>query len=417
VKIFVGIDWGSKSHAVCVLDEQGRKLFEQEIRHHGDDVQRFVSKLRELAGGDMSNVSAAMEAPQGVMVEVLLDSGAHVYSLNPKQLDRFRDRHSVSGAKDDDLDAYVLARSLQTDPALFRLVSLASPALMQLSALSRSYEATTAQVLSLSNQVCELLRRYYPQMLELGDWHEQPWLWLLFKAAPTPQRAAKLSRLKINNILVAKRIRRVSAEHIQQKLRETALPVAAGVADAAALQVSKLLPMLEVAHEQRCECCQQMKALLKSFSKENDSPENTHHDAALLLSLPGIGVRNGAVMLTEARVALQTRDYQALRRLAGVAPVSQRTGGRSKRPQVHRRQACNHRLREAFYHCGRVASQRDPRTQQHYRELRARGHSHGRAVRGVVDRLLKVLVAVLHSAQPYDPAKRAAVVRRPPIAA
>jgi transposase len=405
LKLFVGIDWGSKCHAVCVLNDEGKKLFEREIRHHGDDVQTFMSKLLELAGGKMSIVSAAMEAPQGVMVEALLECGATVYSLNPKQLDRFRDRHSVSGAKDDDLDAYVLATSLQTDPALFRPVSLPSPELMRLSALSRSYEVATEQVISLSNQVCEQLRRYYPQMAELGDWHEEPWLWLLFKAAPTPQSAAKVTLLKIKNILTAKRIRRVTAEHVRQKLRETPLPVAAGVADAAALRVASLLPMLQAAHEQRTLCSQQMKALLTTFS-ETDSPEKAHHDAALLLSLPGIGVHNGAVMLAEARVALQARDYQALRRLAGVAPVSQRTGGRSKRPHVQRRQACNHRLREAFYHCGRVASQCDPRTKQHYGELRARGHSHGRAVRGVVDRLLKVLVAVLDSSQPYDPAKR-----------
>jgi transposase len=406
LKLFVGIDWGSKSHAVCVLDTQGTRLFEQEIRHHGDDVHAFITKLRELARGDMSNVVAAMEAPRGVMVEALLECGAKVYSLNPKQLDRFRDRHSVAGAKDDDLDAYVLATSLQTDPALFRPVSLPDAELMKLSALCRSYEVATQQVISLSNQVCEQLRRYFPQMLALGNWHEEPWLWLLFKAASTPQRAAKLPLSKVDNILRAKRIRRMTAEHVRQQLQQTPLPVAAGVADAAALQVASLLPMLEAAHQQRTECSRQMKTLLTTFSKENDSPEEGHRDAALLLSLPGIGIHNGAVMLTEARVALQARDYQALRRLAGVAPVSQRTGGRSKRPHVQRRQACSHRLREAFYHCGRVASQCDPRTQQHYRELRARGHSHGRAVRGVVDRLLKVLVAVLRSSQPYNPEKR-----------
>lgn len=406
MKLFVGIDWGSKSHAVCVLDAQGTRLLEQEIRHHGDDIHAFIAKLRELASGDMSNVFAAMEAPRGVMVEALLECGAIVYSLNPKQLDRFRDRHSVAGAKDDDLDAYVLATSLQTDLALFRSVSLPDAELMKLSALSRSYEVATQQVISLSNQVCEQLRRYYPQMLDLGDWHEDSWLWLLFKAAPTPQRTSKLPLSKVENILRAKRIRRMTAQHVRQQLRQTPLPVAAGVADAAALQVLNLLPMLEAAHQQRTESSRQMKMLLTTFSKENDSPEEGHRDAALLLSLPGIGVHNGAVMLTEARVALQARDYQALRRLAGVAPVSQRTGGRSKRPHVQRRQACSHRLREAFYHCGRVASQCDPRTQQHYRELRARGHSHGRAVRGVVDRLLKVLVAVLRSAQPYAPEKR-----------
>lgn len=404
--LFVGIDWGSKVHAVCVLDHQGKKLLEQEVRHSGDDVHAFIAKLRDLASSDMSSVSAAMEAPRGVMVEALLETGAKVYSLNPKQLDRFRDRYSISGAKDDDLDAYVLAASLRTDGGLYRPISIPDAELMKLSAWCRSYEVATQQVLSLANQVGEQLRRYYPQMLALGDWHDEPWLWLLFKAAPTPERAAKLPLSKVDNILKAKRIRRVTAKHVRQQLQMTPLPVAAGVADAAALQVSMLLPILEAAHEQRSECSRQMKKLLEAFSEESDSPENTHHDAALLLSLPGIGVHNGAVMLTEARVALQERDYQALRRLAGVAPVSQRTGGRAKRPQVQRRQACNHRLREAFYHCGRTALQRDPHTQQHYRDLRARGHSHGRAVRGILDRLLKVLVAVLRSDQPYDPLKR-----------
>lgn len=406
MKVFVGIDWGSQTHSVCALDVQGKKLLEREVRHHGDDVNTFIGELRELAGGDMSNVTAAMEAPRGVMVEALLECGAEVYSLNPKQLDRFRDRHSIAGAKDDDLDAYVLATSLRTDAALFRRVRLPTAELMKLSALCRSYEVATQQVLSLSNQVCEQLRRYYPQMLALGAWHEQPWLWLLFKAAPTPQHAAKLPLSKVARILSAKRIRRLTAQQVRQQLQQTPLPVAAGVADAAALQVAKLLPMLEIAHQQRTECSQQMKALLTTFSKDETSPEGAHRDAALLLSLPGIGVHNGAVMLTEAGEALRLRDYQGLRRLAGVAPVSQRTGGRSKRPHVQRRRACSHRLREAFYHCGRVASQCDPHTQDHYRALRARGHSHGRAVRGVVDRLLKVLVAVLRTAQPYDPQKR-----------
>jgi hypothetical protein len=80
MKLFVGIDWGSKNHTVCVLNAQGEKLLEREVRHHGDDVHEFISRLRELADDDMSTVAAAMEAPQGVMVEALLECGASVYS-------------------------------------------------------------------------------------------------------------------------------------------------------------------------------------------------------------------------------------------------------------------------------------------------------------------------------------------------
>jgi transposase len=405
-ELFIGIDWGSKSHAVCVVDAQDRKLLEREVPHRGQDVLAFLDQVLELAGGDPTGLVAAMETPHGVMVEALLERGVTTYALNPKQLDRFRDRHSGAGAKDDDLDAYVLATSLRTDRRLFREISIPSAELMALTALSRTYQTLTDQVLALANQVREQLLRYYPQMRDLGDWHEEEWLWHLFEAAPTPARAALLTERRVAGLLQGHRIRRYKAKDVLNRLRERPLPVAAGVPEAAAKRIALLLPVLRAANSQRNACSHEMKQLLTSFTKA-DSPEKKHHDAALLLSLPGIGVHNGAVMLTEAYSALQQRDYQALRRLAGVAPVSKRTGGRAKAPHVQQRHACSRRLREAFYHWGRIAARYDPRARQHYADLRARGHSRGRAIRGVTDRLIAVLVAMLRSGQTYDPARRA----------
>jgi transposase len=408
VELFVGIDWGSQTHSVCVVDSTGEKLLEEEVAHRGEDVLAFIKRLMALAQNDPARLCAGMEAPQGVMVEALLERGITTYSINPKQLDRFRDRHSVAGAKDDDLDAYVLATSLRTDLALFRKIEIPSEFRLELTALSRSYETLTEQALALANQLGAQLLRYYPQMAELGDnWHQEPWLWDLFEAAPTPAHVSKLSLKKVEAILKTHRISRYQGQDVLKKLKETALPVAQGVPNAAARRVAMLLPVLRVVHQQRRQCDREMKAFFADLQRgENDSPENAHHDAALLLSLPGIGIHNGAVMLAEAYCALQQRDYQALRRLAGVAPVSRRIGGRSKRPVVLQRQACNRRLREATYHWGRVALQRDRRTREHYDRLRAAGQPHGRAIRGVVDRLLAVLCAVLKSGKPYDAKRR-----------
>ena len=73
---------------------------------------------------------------------------------------------------------------------------------------------------------------------------------------------------------------------------------------------------------------------------------------------------------------------------------------------VRMRYACNHRLRNALYHWGRVSAQHDPSTRRHYRALRQRGHGHARAIRGVIDRLLVVLMAMLRTGTTYDPARR-----------
>jgi len=98
---------------------------------------------------------------------VLIDRGFVVYAINPKQLDRLRDRFSVAGAKDDRRDAYVQADGLRTDRRLFRRLQVADPRLIELRAWSRLAEELGAERVRLSNRMRHQLWRYYPQMLEL----------------------------------------------------------------------------------------------------------------------------------------------------------------------------------------------------------------------------------------------------------
>lgn len=401
---FVGIDWGSRVHNACVLSCDGELKAEWEFEHSGDGVSGCVDKLVSMAGG-AKQLQVAIEVPHGAVVEALVDRDIAVFSINPKQLDRFRDRHSLAGAKDDDRDAYVLADSLRTDMKLFRRVQPSEPELIALRDMSRLYESLTEQVIALSNQIWHQLQRYYVQLRDLGRWHEEPWLWDLFEKAPTPQKLETLQVKHVKAILKEHRIRRYKPLQLVDLLQQQkSLKVAPGVAESASERVSLQLPILRQMHKQRRTVQKRMATLLKQMSApSDDNDEQTHRDAALLLSLPGLGERTGATMLAEADFALQRRDYQDLRRLCGVAPVSKRTGGKKrKKPHVVMRRACNTRLRDAIHQWAKVATQVDDRTKQHYARLRAAGHSHGRALRGVGDRLLKVLVSILSSGKMYD---------------
>src|SRR5467141_5181885 len=97
---------------------------------------------------------------------------------------------------------------------------------------------------------------------------------------------------------------------------------------------------------------------------------------------------------------LRRRDYHALRSLSGVAPVTRRSG---KTCVVVRRYACNKRLANALYHWARLATQHDVLSRRRYAALRQRGHSHGRALRTVADRLLSVACTVLEQQTLFDP--------------
>jgi transposase len=124
----------------------------------------------------------------------------------------------------------------------------------------------------------------------------------------------------------------------------------------------------------------------------------------ILASLPGVGRIVLATLLAEAFDALRRRDYAALRSLTGVAPVTKSSG---KSRIVIRRQACHDRLANAMYHWARVAIQHDTKSRAKYTALRGRGHSHGRALRSVADRLLNVACAMLKNGTRFNPSLQA----------
>jgi transposase len=160
---------------------------------------------------------------------------------------------------------------------------------------------------------------------------------------------------------------------------------------------------------QRRDCARRIERLLDALATTGE--HQGHRDVTILRSLPGVGRVVAATMLAEASRLLAARDYHGLRTQAGVAPVTRQSG---KRLLVGMRYACNPRLRNALYYWGFISVQRDEHSRHHYQLLRGRGHSHGRALRGVVDRLLTVLMAMLAAQTPYDPARRRAALVQVP---
>ena len=116
---FVGVDWATEQHQICVLEGDGKVVGERQVAHSGDGIAELCTWLDKLSGGDLESVHAAIEMPHGAVVEMLLERKVQVYAINPKKLDRFRDRFTAAGAKDDRRDARVLADSLPHRPAQF----------------------------------------------------------------------------------------------------------------------------------------------------------------------------------------------------------------------------------------------------------------------------------------------------------
>jgi transposase len=400
-KWFVGIDWGSEHHQVCVVDDRRERFAERLIEHSGQGFADLVTWLKEIAAGVPSSIAAAIEVPHGALVETLLTHGFHAFSVNPKQLDRFRDRYAVAGAKDDRRDAFVLAASLVTDRPSFRPLSVETPFILRLRELSRTGEDLEKEHRRLCNQLRDLLFRYFPAILRLSPAADDEWVWSILAISSLPQEAAKLNSVQIEQILKAHRIRRVGAADVCRELQSEPLTLTPGAAESIAEHVGIVVPLLQAFHQQRQRISVALKRLLQRAQNDDDIDEKT--TVGLLLSLPGVGVGVTTTLLSEAGRSLAEKDYDALRCYAGVAPITKQSG---KSRRVLMRRGCNDRVREACYHWARVSAQCDAHSREHYRRLRNAGHSHGRALRGVSDRLLAVLFAMLRSNKMYDPSVR-----------
>jgi transposase len=406
-RYFVGIDWATECHQICVMDEGRQVVAERQVKHSGEALRALFDELTALAEGRPEQVAVGIETPRGALVESLVERGFHVYAINPKQLDRFRDRHTVAGAKDDRLDGFVLADSVRTDRALFRQVRVDDPLILQLRELSRASDGMKVDLGRLSNQLREQIHRLLPQLLELSPAADEHWVWDLAELLCSTEDPAHLRPTQVNRVLKTNRIRRVGAEEVLAKLRQEPPWTTPGTRQAVRAHIRLLLPRLRVAAQQLKDCERQIELLLESLADQPAASEiREHRDVRILQSLPGAGKVVVATMLAEASQPLAERNYYMLRSQAGIAPVTKATGKRSKdRATVVMRYGCNVRLRNAFHYWASGAVQNDERAKAHYTTLRHRGHTHGRALRGVADRLLSILIAMLNDCTLYDPSR------------
>jgi transposase len=402
---FVGIDWGGEEHAICLLDARGQVCGERRVAHTAAAVHDTLEWIRERTGAPPEAIAVAIETPRGVLVDTMIEQRFSVFAINPKQLDRFRDRFTAGGAKDDRRDAHVLGDSLRTDAQAFQLVRADDPRIIELRELCRIVEELQQEERRLTNRLRDQLFRIDAPWLALSPAADDPWLWALLRDTPTPVAWPQLARRHVTAVLRTHRIRRLTVDDVMRVLQQPRLVAAAGVADAVGLHIASLVPRLTLVHEQRTAAERRIDRCLAALPSAEAAAEEPreHRDVEILLSLPGVGRMVTATMLTEATSAIADRDYDRLRTYGGSAPVTKRSGKRAY--FVHMRYACNPRLRNALYYWALCSLPLDPAARAYYDALRARGHSHARALRSVANRWLRTLVAMLRAGTLYDPSQ------------
>ena len=170
---FVGIDWAHETHVAAVVDESGRQIASRAIQHTAAGISAFFEWLEKKAP-EAEGRSIAIEAGAALLIDMLLERGQTLYVLNPKAVDRYRDRFSAAGSKDDKKDARVLADILRTDSEHLRRVDPDSDQAVELQLTVRARIRLVNKRTALINELVDALRNHFPAAAKLAALRHAP---------------------------------------------------------------------------------------------------------------------------------------------------------------------------------------------------------------------------------------------------
>jgi transposase len=386
-----GVDWAKDSHDVVVEDGVGERSWAATVAHDEAGLSRLC---RELVRLGVRRV--AVERPDGLLVERLLDAGLTVLALHPNQVAAARPRFRPAGGKSDRFDAFVLCELARTDHHRFRALVPDSDETKALRALTRGRELLVGQRVALCNQLRAELERFWPGAVEIFSDLDSPIALAFLQRYPSPGDARGLGEKRLAQWLARHHYcgRRRSSE-LLERLRNAPSGRAGELeGDARRGIVLALIAALRPIVEQ-----------IRLLTSEIAHAVHAHPDGPIFLSL----FRDPKSVVCAATLLAEIGDCRAryptaeqLAADAGMSPVAVESG---RRKVACFRRGCDHRLRAATSTLADATRHWHPWAADHYAAARARGHDHPRAIRTLGRAWTRVLWRCWHDRVPYDPAR------------
>lgn len=390
--LFIGDDWAEAHHDIEMQDQAGRRLVRRRLPEGVAGVAALHALVAEhLGDGEPAEVVVGIETDRGLWVQALIAAGYQVYAVNPLSVARYRDRHTVSGAKSDAGDAHVLADLVRTDRHAHRPIAGDSELAEAIKVLARTHQNLIWSRQRQGNALRSTLREFYPATLAAFDEIAGRDALAVLDLAPTPARGRALSRAKITSALRRSgRVRNLDAKaaQIQAALRTQQLAASPTLEVAFGHTVTALVRVL-------AELSRQIEALESELSAHFER----HPDAEILRSQPGLGTVLAARVLAEfGDDPTRYAGVKARRNYAATSPITKASGTRRV---VLARLAGNKRLRDALYLQAFATLQASPGARAYYDTHRARGATHHQALRALANRLVGIIHGCLRHRATY----------------
>ena len=391
--LYVGLDWASEIHDLTIIDDTATIVDRWAFAH---DEAGITAAVARLAGhGDPDDLPVAIEASNGLLVERLLAAGHPVVPVHPNAFNATRPRWGASRAKTDPGDSYKLADYLRTDGHRLRRLALPDEATRDLQQLVRLRDDHVAAKVACTNQLADLLARYWPGAGSLFAHLDRPIALAFLADYPTWSSARRLGPARMAQFCRRNHYGHRTPEELLARLRAAPQPAQPGISDTVAAKLVTTQAAL----------LRSLLSTIATLDKAIVAATTAHAKATLFAPLPRVGRIHHAQLLAEIGPILdRATTLEQAGAETGVTPVTKASG---KTVSVAFRYATNTRARQALTTWADNSRHSSPWAADIYRAARKRGKRHAHAVRILARAWLRVLWACWHTNTAYNPERHA----------
>lgn len=391
--IYAGVDIAKMDHVIGAVDETGAEIAKpMQFKNSEAGFERCIAWLESVAESE-DDVFVGMEATGRYWMACfayLTAAGYRVCVVNPMQVHAMRKLKSLSGVKNDRIDAWLIAETLRQGD--YDQTRLATDEVQALKQLTRYHQSLKQELATVKTQAICVLDAYFPEYASLfSDMFGAASLKVLAEC-PTPSEVNRKRASTIAKLLSeGSRGRLGEAKAVQVKVSaKSSVGIRLGE-DAAAFQIRAMVSQVEFLNATVAKVEAEVASLLARVEPN-------------ITTIPGVSTTTGAQIVAEIGDVRRFKSAASIVKYAGLNSGVDESG-RFSADGVPITKHGSPYLRRSLWLAANRARQYDPKLKAFYDKKRREGKPHRVAVTAVARKLCHVVYAVMRDGEPYDPAK------------
>ena len=385
-----GIDVGSESHHITILDEKDHILYNKKVSHKLNEFTESIKQFKKIERKEKGEISFALEGKNGYsnpLDRILLDQGFSLYNVDNFKLKRFREAFAGEW-RDDGRDALMLSKMLKLKKHInskrekvFIKIEKPSPVTESLKILSRHQQTLIDEKVRLANRLRKKLLEVCPQILKLGKVKNKKIIAILAKYPDF----SKYKRITLKSLLKIKGIGEIGAPFLLKRLNNIEyMPGLTDIYKTIILSYTKRIS--ELPEE------------IKDIDRKLDEIGEKNKEVRHLKTIPGVATKLASRLIGEIGDINRFPSEKQLAIYCGIACVDNNSGKVTKTKAVYK---ANKICRQTLITMAGGSIRLNFQCKAYYLKKRTEGKSHNHTLRCLARQLITVIYRMLTEDREY----------------